>query len=130
MNFPRKTNKHGFTLFELMVGMVVFALIMTSILESVGNITIARTRTMTRISVLEELYFFSENLATRIKNGGTIDYEEYWNRKIIGTLTSSGHYLTPTGYGNYGSGGILGTTTYGNGQYLCRSTDTQRMGTG
>jgi hypothetical protein len=58
---------------------------------------------MNRINLLEELYFFSENLATKIKDGGIIDYEEYWNRKVIGTATQSGHYRDPTGYGNYGS---------------------------
>jgi prepilin-type N-terminal cleavage/methylation domain-containing protein len=76
-------NKRGFTLFELMLGMVIFAVIMTSVLESVGSITIARTRTMNRIALLEELYFFSEKLATSIKDGGIIDYEEYWNRKVV-----------------------------------------------
>lgn len=124
-------NKRGFTLFELMVGMVIFAVIMTSVLESVGNITIARTRTMNRIALLEELYFFSEKLATSIKDGGIIDYEEYWNRKVVGTATQSGHYMLPTGYGNYGTGGIIGTGTYGAGYYYCVSgISPSRMGTG
>lgn len=53
---------------------------------------------MNRITLLEELYFFSENLATEIKNGGFIDYEEYWNRKMVGTLTGSGHFVQNTGF--------------------------------
>ncbi len=76
-------NKKGFTILELMIGMVIFALIMITVLDSVANITIARTRSVNRITLLEELYFFSESLATRIKDGGTLDYEEYWNRKIV-----------------------------------------------
>ncbi len=107
MNLIRKINHLGFTLFELMLGMAIFAMIMTSVLESVGNITIARTKTMNRITLLEELYFFSEKLASSIKDGGIIDYEEYWNRKVVGTVTATGHYLVSSGLGNYGSGGTL-----------------------
>ena len=72
-----------------MLGMVIFGVIMISVLDSVANIGFARTRSMNRITLLEELYFFSENLATEIKNGGYVDYEEYWNRKMVGlTLTN------------------------------------------
>ena len=127
-------NKKGFTILELMIGMVVFALIMITVLDSVANITIARTRSVNRITLLEELYFFSESLATKIKDGGTLDYEEYWNRKIVGTTVGTGHYILPTGYGNYGESGVIGTSNYGSGLYLCRSGDVSgvgtRMGTG
>jgi hypothetical protein len=47
--------------------MTLFALIMVSVLESVASITFARTKAMTRITLIEELYFFSEKLATQIK---------------------------------------------------------------
>jgi prepilin-type N-terminal cleavage/methylation domain-containing protein len=57
----------GFTLFELMVSMAVFAVLMVSALEAIANIAFARTRAMTRITLIEELYFFSEKLATQIK---------------------------------------------------------------
>ncbi len=38
---------------------------------------------MNRIALTDELYFFSEQLFTTIKDGGTIDYEEYWNRSAV-----------------------------------------------
>ena len=63
----RYSNKKGFTLFELMLGITIFAMLMVFTLEAVGNITIARTRSMSRITLIEELYFFSEKLATQIK---------------------------------------------------------------
>jgi hypothetical protein len=72
-----------------MVSMTIFALIMISVFDSIGNIGIARTRSMSRITLLEELYFFSEKLSTSIKDGGIIDYEEYWNRQNIGTGTTT-----------------------------------------
>lgn len=107
-----------------MIGMTIFSMIMIVILDSVANITIARTKSMNRVSLLEELYYFSESLATKIKDGGTLDYEEYWNRQMVGISTGSGHYVTPTWDGNYGAGGQLGAIpNYGSWLYLCRSGD-------
>lgn len=115
-----------------MVSMTIFWLIMISVLDSVANIGIARTKSMSRITLIEELYFFSEKLTSAIKDGGIIDYEEYWNRQVVGTGTATGHYIIPTGFGNYGQGGIVGTTTYGNGFYYCRSGTSiaAKVGTG
>ncbi len=115
-----------------MVSMTIFGLIMITVLDSVVNIGIARTRSVTRISLLEELYFFSEKLATSIKDGGIIDYEEYWNRQAVWTGTATGHYLLPSGFWNYGSGGTLNTTNYGGWFYFCRSGGTAptKVGTG
>lgn len=109
-------NKNGFTLVELMLAMTVFAIIMTSVLLSVQNLSIARIKTENRVKLLEELYYFSEQLVNNVKDGGTIDYEEYWNRQshslLIGSgtiapLGTLGSYVSPTGVGNYGSGGVL-----------------------
>jgi len=65
--------------------MTVFAMIMTSVLLSVQSLTITRVKTENRVKLLEELYFFSEQLVTGVKEGGTIDYEEYWNRQSYNT---------------------------------------------
>ena len=76
-------NKKGFTILEMMISMTLFALIITSVLLAVESLSIARIKTLNRVALLEELYYFSENLFTGIKDGGTIDYEEYWNRMSI-----------------------------------------------
>ena len=67
MLYPKQINTRAFTLFEIMISMTIFALIMITVFDAVGNIGIARTRSITRITLLEELYFFSEKLATSIK---------------------------------------------------------------
>lgn len=126
MKIPR--SNFGFTLFELMLAVSIFGMLMIFVLNAVWNITIARTRSMSRITLLEELYFFSEKLATQIKEWGIVDYEEYWSREVMWTWTATGHYITPTGFGNYGSGWIIGTTTYWRSQYYCRSGNGIRIG--
>lgn len=80
-----KNKFSGFTLIELMIGLVIFSLIMTMILSSVHSMTLARIKNMNRIALTDQLYLFSEQLFTTIKNGGTIDYEEYWNRNSFDT---------------------------------------------
>lgn len=86
---------------ELMLVLVLFSMIMTAVLSVVQHMYVARIKTMNRIALTEELYRFSELLFTTIKDGGTIDYEEYWNRKMTwnganpnedGPVLLNGHY--------------------------------------
>jgi prepilin-type N-terminal cleavage/methylation domain-containing protein len=60
-------NKSGFTLVEVMLAMTVFAIIMTSVLLAVENMSIARIKTENRVKLLEELYYFSEQLVNNVK---------------------------------------------------------------
>ena len=89
-------NKKGFTIFELSIGMTIFASLMIAILSSVSYISVARQKSEDRILLLQDLYFFSEQLVGVITDGGTLDYEEYWNRMTYDTQTQSGHYKLPT----------------------------------
>lgn len=125
------TSKKWFTILEIVVSLVLFAVIMIFAFDSLSNLGIIRAKTVSKVDLEKELYFFSEKLASMIKDGGLIDYDEYWNRKVIGIETASGHYLRQTGFGNYGSWGALWTTTYGGWYYYCRSgSGTSLMGTG
>jgi hypothetical protein len=77
------------------------------------------------------LYYNVERLAGIVKEGGIIDYEEYWNRAAVGTGITNGHYSLPTGFGNYGKGGVVGIGgSFGSGTYLCTSPSGAFMGTG
>lgn len=106
----------------MIISMTLFAIITTSVLMAVENLSVSRIKTLNRVALLDELYFFSEQLFTGIKEGGTLDYEEYWNRQSFSGLIQSWHYLSPTGVGNYWKNGNL-IWTYGTGIYLCRSNN-------
>ena len=73
-----------------MLAMTVFAGIMTAVLLSIETLSVTRVKTENRVKLLEELYFFNEKLISEIKNGGTLDFEEYWNRKSLGSSILSG----------------------------------------
>lgn len=74
--------------------MTVFAGIMTAVLMSIETLSVTRVKTENRVKLLEELYFFNEKLISEIKNGGTLDFEEYWNRKSLGSSIQSGSITT------------------------------------
>ena len=135
--FPQKMikiRKKGLTLVELMLSMTIFSLIMIFILSSVQSMMAARIKSMNRIALTEELYFFSEQLFTAIKEGGTIDYEEYWNRKTYNTEMNGSHYKFASGLGNFGhatTGRVIDLKRdyFGENFFYCRSQDaSHRMG--
>ncbi len=103
-----QTNK-AFTLIEMMVSITVFAVIIIMAFDVMWNIGILRTQVSSRLDLNSELYGAMEKFVDIVKTGGDIDYEEYWNRKAVGTATQSGHYSIFSGFGNYGSGVIMGT---------------------
>ncbi|NDK08893.1 hypothetical protein EOM39_06680 [Candidatus Gracilibacteria bacterium] len=121
----------AFTLIEILIGITLFSIIVTSGFYAFSAVGVGKIKLIGKTDIEKESYFFSEKLFEEIKKGGLIDYEEYFNRKVVGdSQFQSGHYLRNTGFGNFGSGGLNGSTNYGDYYYFCRSTDTQSMGTG
>lgn len=126
--YPQKNlGSSGFTLVEMIVSISIFAIIIIMAFDSMSNIGILRTRISSRLDLNNEIYSATEKFVDLIKTGGDIDYEEYWNRKTVGTSTSSGHYDVFSGFGNYGSGGS--GANYGDGLYYCVSGSGTAMGT-
>ncbi|MDD3303029.1 MAG: prepilin-type N-terminal cleavage/methylation domain-containing protein [Candidatus Gracilibacteria bacterium] len=125
------SKKKAFTLVEILISITIFSFIITSGFYVFSNVSIGKVKLVEKTNIEKEAYYFSEKLFEEIKKGGVIDYEEYFNRRVVGNTTyQSGHYLKDTGYGNFGSGGIVGTTNYGDYIYLCRSRNGTSMGTG
>lgn len=85
---------------------------------------------------MEQLYTFQEVLFTEIKDGGTLDFEEYWNRRIWPWANGieKWHYKNPSWFWNFGihlrsCSSIFDSTCvispnkkyYGEWLYVCRS---------
>lgn len=66
----------------------------------------------------KEAFFATERFIDLIKKWGTIDYEEYWNRSVIGRNYEAGHFKEKSLYGNAGT------------RYYCLSWSWVSMGTG
>ncbi|MCP4523542.1 MAG: prepilin-type N-terminal cleavage/methylation domain-containing protein [Candidatus Gracilibacteria bacterium] len=126
-------NKKAFTLVEILIGISIVSIVMVGAFQAFTSLGIGQFRLIQKTNTQKQALYFSEKVFEMIKYGGTIDYEEYFNRKLVnGTATSylSGHYQQLTGFGNFGVNGSVESTTYGSGYYLCRSNDTTSMGTG
>ena len=119
----------GFTLVEMIVSITIFAFIIIMAFDAMGNIWILKTRISSQLDLNSELYSATEKFVDLIKTGGDIDYEEYWNRKAVGTTTMSWHYQVFTWFGNYGSGWLV-DWTYGSGLYYCVSGNGMPIWTG
>ncbi|MCH2188787.1 prepilin-type N-terminal cleavage/methylation domain-containing protein [Candidatus Gracilibacteria bacterium] len=113
--------KYGFTLVEIMIGILIVSIVMIGGFQALSSVMIGKSRLIEQANIQKESFYFTEKLFEMIKSGGTLDYEEYFNRSVVGTATFSGSYTTPSGFGNYGNTGNIGTSTYGDGFYLCRS---------
>lgn len=123
-----KHTKHWFTLIEILLGILLFSAVIIAWLQAFFAINIGRAKLIESTNITKDIVYFSEKLFDEIKKWGTIDFEEYFNRKVVGTQTLSGHYSGSTWFGNYGKWWIPGTTNYGSGFYFCRSGSGIDMG--
>ena len=118
--FTRDNKKGGFTLMEVLIAVTLLSIVLVFSFDSLGQIAFLKTRTADRIDLSRDLYTNIEQIASLVKESGGIDYEEYWNRQAVGLTLSGGHFAKPSGFGNYGEGGVIGTS-FGNGFYYCLS---------
>ncbi|MFK7780156.1 MAG: prepilin-type N-terminal cleavage/methylation domain-containing protein [Candidatus Gracilibacteria bacterium] len=122
-----KTSK-AFTLVEIMVGILIVSLIFIGAFQAMSAVSIGKIRLIQKTDIQKESLYFTQKLFEMIKKGGTIDYEEYFNRKVIGNTTySSGHFLVNSGFGNFGSGVTVPDSDYGGSFYFCRSNLGDKM---
>ena len=117
-------NISWFTLIETLIWVLIFSIIIVAGFSALNAIIIWKVKLIEKTAIQKEAFYFSEKLFEMIKTWGTIDYEEYWNRYSYDTAYGSGHYINSAGFWNYGNGWSVGTTSFGDVAYLCRSWNT------
>lgn len=116
--------KSGFTLIEIMISVLITAIIMLGWFTALSAVTIWKVRLIEKTNIEKEASYFSEKLFEMIKSGWTLDYEEYWNRRVIWTTSFSwGYYQTSSKYWNDGPPAFWG------GLYYCASWNPASMWT-
>ena len=123
-----KKNKNTlwFTLIETLVGVLIFSIIIIAGFSALNAIMVGKVKLIERTAIQKEAFYFSEKLFEMIKTWGTIDYEEYWNRFSYDTQYGSGHFLLPSGFGNYWVTWVLWGDWWW-GPYSCISKDGENM---
>jgi len=124
-----------FSIIEVLIGILVVSIVMVWAFQTLTAVGVWKVKIIEKSSIEKESYFAAERLFELIKKGGTLDYEEYWNRTVInmswGPLYQSGHYSIPSGFGNFWFGGnISNRTLVWNRPYFCLSGNASNMLTG
>ena len=117
MNFKNK----AFTLIEIMVWILIVAIVIVSWFEAYIKIWIWKISLMEKTNIQKDSFYFSEKLFQIIKEWWTLDYEEYFNRKVIWTNFWSWHYSLISWFWNFWSGWTINTNTYWSAFYQCLS---------
>lgn len=117
-----KNLKKWFTLIEIMLWITIFSMIILVWFQALSQINIAKIKLYTETDIEKQAFYFSEKMFGMIKWAWTIDYEEYFNRKVIwDTNFSSWHFALSTWFGNFWSWGNLSTPIYWDSFYYCIS---------
>ncbi len=117
-----KNNQFWFTLIEIMLWITLFSIVISTWFYAFSFVSLSKIKLIEKTNIEKESFFFSEKLFEEIKRWWLIDYEEYFNRKVVWNTTfSSWHYLLETWFWNFWSGWVIWTNNFWDYFYLCRS---------
>lgn len=126
-----KNNKKWFTLIEILLWIVIFAISIMWWFKALSSVWIAKVKLVEETKILKDSIYFTEKLFDMIKKWWTIDYEEYYNRKIVNlwgwVIYQSGHFIKNTWYGNYWFWWDIAAGNYWSWFYYCRSSLDTKM---
>lgn len=111
-------SRKAFTLLEVIIVIAIFFIFLAVVFQLYFRTTGNRTIIQAKQTVVQEMYYTINNLHMRFADF-TIDYEEYYNRSILGCTTS---ILYDTGTNSLGYCDIF--TYYGNATSVPNATTT------
>lgn len=117
-----KNNLKAFTLVEIMLWVLIFTMVITAWFYALSAINYWKVKLIEETSITKEAFFFSQKLFEEVKMWGTLDYEEYFNRKISWLWVSSWHYSIDTWYWNFWQNWNVWTATYWAWFYYCSNS--------
>lgn len=125
----KKNNYKAFTFIEIMVWIIIVSLIIIAWFQAYISVNFWKINLIWKTDIQVDSHYFKEKLFQLIKQWWTIDYEEYFNRKVVdATNTSSWHYSSSTWFWNFWKWwNIFSSGPYWNWYYLCRSTSTDSV---
>ncbi len=123
----KKINK-AFTLVEIMVWILIVSIVIIWWFQALSAITIWKAKLIQKVDIQKESFYFTEKLFEMVKQWWTLDYEEYFNRSVIGNTTySSWHFAIASGYWNFWKNWTVWTNTFWENTYACVSESADSM---
>lgn len=94
--------RKGFTLPEVLVAVSIFAIVSTVVASLYVQSFRESKRSSFQNQVYEDARFVLRRIADEIQQGGTIDYDEYYNQNVVIPTGVAPPNSTPFGLANYG----------------------------
>ena len=117
-----------FTLIEIMIWIMISSMVIIIWFQAFNAVLVWKVKLIESTNIEKESFKFSQKFFEEIKAWGLIDYEEYFNRKVVWNITySSWHFDKPTWFWNFGKDWNVWVATYWNWFYKCRSADGVKM---
>lgn len=120
-------SKWGITLIEIMVWILIVTSVIISWFQAFSSVNIWKIRLMGSVDLEKQIVYFEEKLFEEIKKWWLVDYEEYFNRKVVWTDFSSWHYDKASWFWNFWKDWTVWTDTYWDSFYRCISLDWTKM---
>ena len=113
-----------------MLWILIFSIVILAWFQALSRVNIWKVKLYTQIDIEKQAFYFSEKMFEMIKSAWTVDYEEYFNRKVVWNTTYlSWHFDKNTWFGNFWSGWNLTTPNYWDWFYYCMSPSWSSMWT-
>ena len=77
-------NMNGFTLVEILVSITLLGIVLTSAYAAFQSVIIQQWQIDAQVDINRDVYYYTEKFFDLIQSSGNIDYEEYWNRRVLG----------------------------------------------
>lgn len=95
-----KKNKKAFTIIEIMVAILIVSIVLVSWFQLYTMALASKIRIMEYANLEKNTFYFTEKIFQLVKKWWTLDYEEYWNRKIVWLDVKNGYYSKQTWFWN------------------------------
>lgn len=119
-----------FTLIEILVWILIFSFIIITWFQVFFFMLSWKTNLSYKIELQKESLYFSEKFFEMIKKWWTVDYEEYFNRKVVWNTTYlSWHYDKQTWFWNFWNTWIPWSSNFWENFYYCKSPNWSSMWT-
>ena len=99
-----KKTKKAFTLIEVIVSILIVSIVIIAWFQLYLQASSSKIKIVEQTNLEKNVFYFSEKLFSLIKKWWILDYEEYFNRKIVWLETENGHYKKNTWFWNFWSG--------------------------
>lgn len=112
-----------FTLIEIIVWILIISFVIVAWFQAYAKLWLGKIKLIEKANIQNNSFYFTEKIFQLVKESWTVDYEEYFNRKVVWTDYENWHFKNDTGFWNFWNWWVLETETYWDLYYYCRSWD-------